>query len=127
MDAAKKTIAQLEVVDGIPVVAVEGEVDIANIRELDEQLRAAGERDAGAVVVSLEKASYFDSAAIHSLIACRARLSTSRQGFVIVQPSNPAGRRVLEIAGLLRDDTLVGSQEDALVLARQLAANHRPL
>src|ERR1700730_15666219 len=103
MEAAKKSVARLEIVDDIPFVSVEGEVDIANIRELDDNLRAAVECDAGAVVISLEKANYFDSAAIHSLITCRSRLSTCRQGFVIVAPSTAAGRRILEIAGLLRD------------------------
>jgi anti-anti-sigma factor len=121
----KNSIAQLELVEGIPVVAVSGEVDIANIGEFDDALRTAGEHDAGAIVVSLEHASYFDSAAIHSLITCRSRLLTSRQGFLIVRPATAAGRRILEIAGLLSDDTLVASREAAIVRAKELTAKRR--
>ena len=117
----KKNAATLAVFEGVPVVEVVGEIDIANIDELHESLRSAGEHDAGVVVVSLEKASYFDSAAIHALVACRARLITTRQGFLIVQPATAAGRRILEIAGLLRDDTLVASRAEALDRAKQLA------
>jgi len=123
MEAAKKKgEARLEVVDGVPVVVVDGEVDIANIEELNESLRAAGEFDAGAVVVSLEEARYFDSAAIHALVSCRARLATSRQGFLIVRPATAAGRRVLEICGLLRDDNLVATREEAVARAKYLVA-----
>jgi anti-anti-sigma factor len=125
MEAAKKSVARLELVDGIPVVEVEGEVDLANVAELDERLRSAGEHDAGAVVVSLERASYFDSAAIHTLITCRGRLATSRQGFVIVEPGTAAGRRILEIAGFLRDDALVASRGEAIDRAKQLNARRQ--
>lgn len=125
MASTKKSVAQLELVDGVPVIEVTGEVDIANIGELDESLRSAGEYDAGAVVVSLEKASYFDSAAIHALIMCRARLSTSRQGFVIVQPATAAGRRILEIAGLMREDMVAASLAEAVERAKLFAAQRR--
>ena len=118
----KKKVVQLEVVDGIPVVAVDGEVDLANVGELNDSLRSAGERDAGAVVVCLERANYFDSAAIHALISCRARLSTNRQRFLVVQPATPAGRRILEIAGLAREDAFLPSREEALDRARQVVA-----
>jgi len=126
MEAAKRRgEARLEVVDGVPVVIVDGEVDIANIDDLNESLRAAGEFDAGAVVVSLEEARYFDSAAIHALVSCRARLSTSRQGFLIVRPATAAGRRILEICGLLRDDILLATRDEAIGRAKELMAERR--
>jgi len=126
MEAAKRRgEARLEVVDGVPVVIVDGEVDIANIDDLNESLRAAGEFDAGAVVVSLEEARYFDSAAIHALVSCRARLSTSRQGFLIVRPATAAGRRILEICGLLRDDNLLATRDEAIGRAKELMAERR--
>src|SRR5690242_16964985 len=114
----KNSVAQLQIVDDVPVVEVNGDVDIANIDELNDSLRAAGELDRGAVVVSLERASYFDSAAIHALVSCRARLATSRQGFFIVQPATAAGRRILEIAGLLRDNTLLATRGEAVDVAK---------
>ena len=126
MAAVRKNATNLQLVEGVPLVVVQGEIDIANIREFDEGLRSAAEHDAGAVVVSLEEASYFDSAAIHALIACRARLATTRQGFLIVPPSTAAGRRVLEIAGLSNGDMLAASRDDALARAKELSRQRRP-
>jgi anti-anti-sigma factor len=124
--AKKKDVVHLDLVDGVPVVQIDGEIDIVGIGEFNESLRLAAELDAGAVVVSLERASYFDSAAIHALISCRARLSTTRQGLLIVRPSTAAGRRILEIAGLLGDDTVVATLAEAVGLAKQLTAQRRP-
>jgi anti-anti-sigma factor len=124
-DPKRKDAVRLEIVDGVPVVQIDGEIDIVGIGEFNESLRLAAQQDVGAVVVSLERASYFDSAAIHALISCRARLSASRQGLFIVQPSTAAGRRILEIAGLLRDDTVVATLAEAVGLAQQLTAQRR--
>jgi anti-anti-sigma factor len=124
--AKKKDVVHLDLVDGVPVVQIDGEIDIVGIGEFNESLRLAAQLDAGAVVVSLESASYFDSAAIHALISCRARLSTTRQGLFIVRPSTAAGRRILEIAGLLGDDTVVATLAEAVGLAKQLTAQRRP-
>jgi anti-sigma B factor antagonist len=122
MEASKKSVAQLQVVDGIPVVEVSGEVDIANVAQLNDVLRSAGEHDAGAVVVSLEQATYFDSAAIHALISFRVRLSTCRQSLLIVQPATSAGLRILEISGLVKEDTVVATREAAIRMANDLSA-----
>ncbi len=121
-----QSVARLERVDGIPFVIVEGEVDIANSHVLDEVLRSAAECDAGAVVVSLEHTSYFDSAAIHVLIRNRARLSTSRQSFLIVEPRMASGRRILEIAGLIRGEAVFSTPEDAMREAKQVSGDRRP-
>ena len=121
-----KTVARLKLVETIPFVDVEGEVDIGNSHVLDDVLRGAGEFDAGAVVVSLEHTSYFDSAAIHVLIRNRSRLATSRQAFLIVEPRLSAGRRVLEIAGLLRGESVFSTADDAFAEAKRLHAERRP-
>ena len=121
----KNGTVRLDRVDGIPFVDVEGEVDISDVRLLNDALQSAGETDAGAVIVSLEKATYFDSSAIHALASCRARLAISRQGLLIVEPSLKSGRRILEIAGLLRDQTIFTSRDEALAAASRLSAERR--
>jgi len=123
--ARKKGAARLEVVDGVPVIDVDGEVDIANVDEFEALLRAAVESGAGAVVIALENARYFDSAAIHALLSCRARQIKARQGFLVVRPATAAGRRVLEICGLLRDGSLVASRGEGIEMAKQIAAQRR--
>ena len=119
--------AALQLVDGIPVVAVVGEVDIANRNALEDAIHSAAEEDAGAVVVSLEGATYFDSAIIHVLVRGRSRLRTNRQALVLVSPSFPAGRRVLEIAGLLDSRSTFESIEAALAAAKAFRADRGSL
>jgi anti-sigma B factor antagonist len=115
--------AALRLIDGIPVVAVVGEVDIANRNALEDAILSAAEEDAGAVVVSLEEATYFDSAIIHVLMRGRSQLRTNRQALVLVSPSLPAGRRVLEIAGLLDSRATFDTTEAAIVAAKALRAD----
>jgi anti-anti-sigma factor len=125
MESAKNGTIRLNRVDGIPSVDVHGEVDISDVRHLNAALQTAGQTDAGAVIVSLENATYFDSSAIHALASCRARLAISGQSLLIVQPTVKSGRRILEIAGLLRDQTVFASRDEAIEAAKRLSAERR--
>src|SRR5690348_18499233 len=116
-------VAALQLVDGIPIVGVVGEVDIANRTALERAIHAAAEEDAGTGIGSLEQATYFDSAIIHVIMRARARLRTNRQSLVVVTPSFPAGRRILEIAGLLDSTTSFDSTEAALTAAKAKRAD----
>ena len=115
-------VAGLRLVDGIPVIDVFGEVDLVNRLALEDAINAAAEQDAGAVVVSLERATYFDSAIIHVIMGARARLRVNRQALVVVGPAFAAGRRILEIAGLL-DSKSFETSEDALTAAKAIRAD----
>ena len=119
-------IAAFELVDGIPIVRIAGEVDIANRAALEHAIYAAAEEDAGTVIVSLERATYFDSAIIHVIMRARVRLRTHRQSLVVVRPSFAAGRRILEIAGLLDPETSFETTEDALAAAAAIRAERSP-
>jgi len=117
-------VAALRLVDGIPFIVVVGELDIANRKVLEDAIRAAAEQDAGAVIVSLEQATYFDSTIIHVIIRERARMRTNRQSLVVIGPAFAAGRRVLEIAGLLDPKSCFATTDAALGAAKAIQ-NHR--
>ena len=116
-------VAALRQVDGIPVIEVIGEIDLANGPALEATINAAAGEDAGAVIVSLERATYFDSAIIHIIMRARARLRTNRQGLVVVGPAFAAGRRILEIAGLLGPTSSFETTADALAAAKTIRAD----
>ncbi|MFI5389028.1 MAG: STAS domain-containing protein [Candidatus Eremiobacterales bacterium] len=116
-------VAGLRLVDGIPVIEVFGEVDLTNRPALEGAINAAAEHDAGAVIVSLERASYFDSAIIHVILGARSRLRVNRQGLLIVGPAIEAGRRILEIAGLLDSKSSFETTDGALCAAKAMQAD----
>jgi anti-anti-sigma factor len=107
-------------VDGIPVVEVQGEIDLFNLQSLDADLQSAAAKDVGAVIVSLANTVYFDSAVIHRLLTFRRQMSVIRQNFYLVQPRLEAAQRLLYITGLTGKNDRCASLEEALALAAQV-------
>ncbi|MDQ6767069.1 MAG: STAS domain-containing protein [Candidatus Eremiobacteraeota bacterium] len=112
-------MAVLREVDGIPVIEVRGEVDLVNVHEFEALLHEAAEKDAGAVIVSLEGATYFDSAMIHRLLIFRRQLSVNRQTFVLIKPTLQAAQRLLVITGLTGKHEMCSSLDEGLAMASQ--------
>ena len=100
--------------NGIPAVEVVGEVDISNVDEFELALERAANRDTGVVVISLVRASYFDSRTIHVLYRFAERLETNRQKMVIVAPSEGSAKRILKITGLANVVAHFSTLEEAL-------------
>jgi len=107
-------------VDGIPVVEIQGEIDLFSVQRLDAELQSAAAKDVGAVIVSLADTVYFDSAVIHRLLTFRRQMSVIRQNFYLVQPRLEAGQRLLLITGLTSKNDRCASLEEALALASQV-------
>lgn len=82
----------------VAVVAISGDVDIANIDLFAALLVAAESLKPGTVVVSLENAFYFSARAVGMLAAWGVRLKERRGcGFAVVCPREHVLRRVLSI------------------------------
>ena len=79
---------------------VSGEIDLTNVDQLETTLETAAQSDRGAVIVSLQNASYFDSRTIHALLRFADRLSTNRQRLLLVAPRAGSPGKILRIAGL---------------------------
>jgi anti-anti-sigma factor len=107
-------------VDGIPVVEIQGEIDLFSVQGLDAELQSAAAKDVGAVIVSLADTIYFDSAVIHRLLMFRRQMSVIRQNFFLVQPRLEAAQRLLHITGLNSKNDRCASLEEALALAAQV-------
>lgn len=100
--------------EGVPVVNVSGDVDLANAHELAAAVEHAARLDKGAVVVDLAVTSFLDSKAVHVLLRMAERLATNRQRLVVVAPQNRTPCRVLEIAGLTQAVPVYDSLDRAL-------------
>jgi anti-sigma B factor antagonist len=89
--------------DGIELVLVEGEVDIATASKLISALNSSVAEAIKSVVVDLTHVGFMDSTGLALLINARRRLSLRRKGFAVVCPPGQL-RRVFEITDMI--DTL---------------------
>jgi anti-anti-sigma factor len=94
--------------DGVRVVEVIGELDLATAPEL-EQVLAARPAGVRAVVVDLGAVAFIDSAGIRLLVGELRRCEQAELPFAVV-PGDGEARRVLELSGLGTHLTLI---EDA--------------
>jgi anti-sigma B factor antagonist len=84
--------------DGTCVVALCGELDLANAAAAQAEMTAALEADDSPVVIDLRKLEFIDSTGIAVLITAVAQAGDGRLSF---RPSDsPAVRRVLALTGV---------------------------
>jgi anti-sigma B factor antagonist len=89
--------------DGIELVQVAGEVDIATAARLISVLNASVADAVRSVVVDLSDVGFMDSTGLALLINAHRRLALRRKGFAVVCPPGPL-QRVFEIMDMI--DTL---------------------
>ena len=86
--------------DGIELVLVEGEVDIATASKLISVLNSSVAEAIKSVVVDLTQVGFMDSTGLALLINAHRRLSLRRKGFAVVCPPGQL-RRVFEVTDML--------------------------
>jgi anti-anti-sigma factor len=85
---------------GVVVLTLGGELDLATVPLLQEQLDRAG-RGRGAVVIDLSGLRFIDSSGLHMLVRAERQLRASGGQLVLVRGPR-AVRRVFELTGLDR-------------------------
>ncbi len=85
--------------DGV-VLAVAGEIDLANAEEFGDRVRGLIDSTEDEVVLSLRDCGFIDSTGIRTLIMLARELRARGQTLVLTD-LNGGPRRVFEIAGLL--------------------------
>ena len=83
----------------VPLIDLEGEVDVYTAPQLKQQMISILEEGASELVVDLTKVEYLDSTALGVLIGGLKRMREREGNMVLVCPS-PRIRRVFEITGL---------------------------
>jgi len=89
--------------DGVELVHVEGELDIATASRLISVLNTSVADALRSVIVDLTHVGFMDSTGLALLINANRRLSLRRKGFAVICPPGPL-RRVFEITDMI--DTL---------------------
>lgn len=107
-----------EKLDGVYVIAVDGELDLNTAPQLEERLEAAFVEGNGGLLIDLSNCEFIDSTGIGLIVRAWQRLdadgdSGGGSSFALCGLSDQV-RRLLEITGLESSIRTFGSREDAL-------------
>jgi anti-anti-sigma factor len=101
---------------GCALVAVDGELDLSTVEQLEEALGSAIDDGTGPVVLDLAALRFCDSAGLAVLVRTHNQLSGLGRRLVIASASGPV-LRVLELSGLNRMITTATNPDDACMIA----------
>jgi anti-sigma B factor antagonist len=109
-------VAVLEItprpIGGAPCLALAGELDIADVPRLEQELDAAVAASEGAFLIDLTDLEFLDSSGIRLLLRARALLGRADRAFALVCPHGPV-RRAIELTGVSDLFTIYRTREDA--------------
>lgn len=98
--------------DEVPVIKLEGEVDVYTAPQLKQQMIALLESGTRQMIVDLTAVEYFDSTALGVLIGGLKRMRERDGNLSLICPS-PRIRRVFEITGLDKIFDIYSTSEEA--------------
>jgi anti-sigma B factor antagonist len=99
-------------VGGAPCLALAGELDIADVPQLEQELDAAVAASEGAFLIDLTDLEFLDSSGIRLLLRARARLGREDRAFALICPHGPV-RRAIELTGVSDLFTIYKTRADA--------------
>jgi anti-sigma B factor antagonist len=89
----------VEVIEGVPVVAAPGEIDITNAEALRSALLKAAANGHGRLVVDMTRTQFCDSSGLHTLIAAHKRAQAEGREVLLVITSTTV-LRVFALTGI---------------------------
>jgi anti-sigma B factor antagonist len=98
--------------DGIAVLMVGGDVDLATVGDFDGAVSDALARTPKALVIDLSGVDFLASAGLQALVATQQKIGTSA-GFAVVA-NGPATSRPIQLTGLDQIFSLYASLPEAL-------------
>jgi anti-sigma B factor antagonist len=118
-EAPEQLALAYRLADGIAVVQVTGEVDVASCGALrDSLLRIVTDEDFRGLVVNLAGMRFIDSTGVGVLVGVWRRVRATSSRLALAAPA-PQVRRVLETAGLTKILPVYDAEADAVHAARQ--------
>ncbi len=89
-----------EETDGAVTLILEGELDLASVRELEQQLALAQARAPARVVVDLRRLAFIDSSGLRTIIQADAN-ARAQGSELVLRPGSDSIQRVFELTGAL--------------------------
>ncbi len=93
-------------------MALAGELDVADVAEVEQALDAAIADSSGAFLVDLVELDFLDSSGIRVLLRARALLGREDRVLALVGPTGPV-RRALDLTGVADLFTIYATRDDA--------------
>jgi anti-anti-sigma factor len=101
----------------VPVLRLEGEIDVANVGEIRSRMHAVLSNRTFALVVDLSPTSYLDSAGINLLFSVGEEMRGRQQQLHVVLPDASPVLRMVSLTGLDKAVPTFSSLEEALSAA----------
>lgn len=108
-------------VDGHAVVRLKGELDIATVDDLRNDLRKARQAHGEHVILDMTELEFMDSQGLSVIVSCHKAVTAAGGSLALVAP-RPIVRRTLEITGLSGRLHVFDSVEEAAA-PRETAAS----
>jgi len=99
--------------DGFSVLAVSGEVDVATVPRLREQLHGLVAAGSTRIIVDLDNVDFLDSTGLGVLVGALKRVR-SNHGTLSLVCTQPRIRKVFEVTGLTKVFALFDSVDEAV-------------
>ncbi len=90
----------VEVLEGEVCLTLDGELDLASVGELEQQLAAAQARGPARLVIDLRRLAFIDSSGLRTIIQADANARTQGTDLVL-RPGDNSIQRVFELTGAL--------------------------
>jgi anti-anti-sigma factor len=108
------SLVQVVARDGVPIVRVQGEIDLSNADTVLRTIEGAADDDAPGLVVDLHELEYLDSSGVRLLFRAARSVQEAGGRFVAIVPQDSPARRVLDLAEASAAFGLEESENDAL-------------
>lgn len=92
-----------QVIDGVPVVAVNGDVDVASAYDMYLEVAAAAEEGYNRVVIDLGAVTFMDSTGLGMLIRCNQDLRTMFESSLTLRAPSAPVMTLLDITAMTGD------------------------
>ena len=101
----------------VPVLAPQGEIDLATSRDLGSQLGELAGEPGVAAVLDLTDVTFMDSVGLGVVLKASSRFRRQAKRFVIVAPPGGQVLRLLELSGVGNRVALATSRDEAVAAA----------
>lgn len=116
MDSPLNGTVETERRDGVVILHLLGEHDLASVAALQEEID--GSEAAEGIVVSVANTQFIDSSTVHALFRADERLRSEGKRLVLHVATEPIVERVLDLSGLTRALPCAESLAEAVSQAR---------
>lgn len=105
------TIINSELANGWQCIAVEGEVDLATVEELEAAIDQIFADDAHPLVVDLRGSSFMDSTGLKALVMANRKFDESGRSFAVAVSGGPVAR-LIDLSGVESSVRIVETIDD---------------